>query len=50
MLTVPARLNRMIVYPGMQFHSSDIARPEAMSPDPLLGRLTFNGFFSGLTT
>jgi hypothetical protein len=49
-LTVPARRNRMIVYPGMQFHSGDIARPDAMSPDPLLGRLTFNGFFSGLTT
>jgi hypothetical protein len=48
-LTVPARRNRMIVYPGMQFHSGDIARPEAMNPDPLLGRLTFNGFFSGLT-
>ena len=48
-LTVPARRNRMIVYPGMQFHSGDIARPDAMSPDPLLGRLTFNGFFSGLT-
>ncbi|MFY8061433.1 MAG: DUF6445 family protein [Arenimonas sp.] len=48
-LTVPARRNRMIVYPGMQFHSGDIARPEAMSADPLLGRLTFNGFFTGLT-
>ena len=46
-LTVPARRNRMIVYPGMQFHSGDIARPEAMSADPLLGRLTFNGFFTG---
>lgn len=48
-LTVPARRNRMIVYPGMQFHSGNIARPEAMSADPLLGRLTFNGFFTGLT-
>ncbi len=47
-LTVPARRNRMIVYPGMQFHSGNIARPEAMSADPLLGRLTFNGFFTGL--
>jgi len=46
-LTVPARRNRMIVYPGMKFHSGDIGRPEALTDDPLTGRLTFNGFFTG---
>ena len=46
-LTVPARYNRMIVYPGMKFHSGDIGRPEALTEDPLTGRLTFNGFFTG---
>lgn len=45
-LTVPARWNRMIVYPGMQFHSGDICFPDLLNQDPLLGRLTFNGFFS----
>jgi hypothetical protein len=46
-LTVPARRNRMIVYPGMKFHSGDISHPELLSEDPLTGRLTFNGFFTG---
>lgn len=49
-LTVPARRNRMIVYPGMKFHSGDISRPEALTEDPLTGRLTFNGFFTGAMT
>lgn len=46
-LTVPARRNRLIVYPSMQFHSGDIRRTEAMIHDPLTGRLTLNGFFTG---
>lgn len=46
-LTVPAKWNRMIVYSGMVFHSGDIRRPEAMSADPAIGRLTLNGFFTG---
>jgi hypothetical protein len=31
----------------MKFHSGDIGRPEALTEDPLTGRLTFNGFFTG---
>lgn len=46
-LTIPARRNRLIVYPSMQFHSGDISRPEAMIQDPLTGRLSLNGFFTG---
>ena len=43
---VPARFNRLIVYRGDLFHSGDIARPDLLSADPALGRLTVNGFFT----
>jgi hypothetical protein len=43
--TVPAAWNRAVFYDGGQFHSSHITRPELLSADPALGRLTLNGFF-----
>ena len=42
---VPARFNRLIVYPGSIFHGADIREPERLDPDPRKGRLTMNGFF-----
>lgn len=42
---VPARFNRLILYPGHVFHSGDIRAPEKLSADPRRGRLTLNGFF-----
>ena len=42
---VPARFNRLIVYPGSVFHGADIQSPERLDPDPRAGRLTMNGFF-----
>lgn len=42
---VPARFNRLILYPGHVFHSGDITAPEKLSADPRRGRLTINGFF-----
>lgn len=44
-LTVPARFNRLIVYPGTVFHAGEIRAPGRLSPDPRRGRLTWNGFF-----
>jgi hypothetical protein len=44
--SVPARFNRMIFYNSMVFHSGDIGDPRALSDDPLIGRLTMNGFFT----
>ena len=44
--TVPARWNRMIFYDGSLFHSPDIRAPHKLSPDPALGRLTMNGFYT----
>lgn len=44
--SVPARWNRLIVYPGTIFHSGEIMRPEALDPHPSRGRLTLNAFFS----
>ncbi|MBL0087926.1 MAG: hypothetical protein IPP44_15280 [Ideonella sp.] len=44
--SAPARWNRMVFYDGTVFHSGDIGRPDALSTDPLTGRLTLNGFFS----
>lgn len=44
--TVPARWNRMIFYDGSLFHSPDIRAPDKLSPDPIHGRLTLNGFFT----
>lgn len=43
--TVPAAFNRAVFYDGGQFHSSHITRPELLSADPAVGRLTLNGFF-----
>ena len=43
---VPAKLNRMIFYDGRIFHCGNIHVPESMSPNPVLGRLTLNGFFT----
>lgn len=44
-LTVPARWNRLIFYPGSVFHCGDIASPGRLTADPRSGRLTLNGFF-----
>lgn len=44
--SVPAKWNRMIFYDGRTFHSADIGSPQALSSDPLTGRLTLNGFFT----
>jgi Family of unknown function (DUF6445) len=44
--SVPARWNRMIFYDGAMLHSADIIAPEKLSHDPLVGRLTLNGFFT----
>jgi len=43
---VPAAWNRLIFYDGGLFHSADVDVPSLLSPDPLLGRLTLNGFFT----
>lgn len=44
--SVPAKWNRMIFYDGRIFHSADIDSPQALSADPMTGRLTLNGFFT----
>ena len=43
---VPAAWNRMILYDAGFFHSGDIGRPDRLSADPAVGRLTANGFFN----
>ena len=43
---VPARWNRMIFYDGRTFHSGEVGSPQALSGDPMTGRLTLNGFFT----
>lgn len=43
--TVAAKYNRIVFYSGNIFHSADISRPELLSDDPTVGRLTLNGFF-----
>ena len=43
--TIPAAWNRAIFYSGTVFHAAQIERPELLSSDPALGRLTMNGFF-----
>jgi hypothetical protein len=43
---IPAKFNRMIFYDGRIFHCGDIHAPESMSPNPVFGRLTLNGFFT----
>ena len=42
----PAQWNRMIFYDGRIFHSGEVGSPQALSGDPLTGRLTLNGFFT----
>jgi hypothetical protein len=44
--TVHARWNRMIFYDGSLFHSPDIREPQKLNPDPTIGRLTMNGFYT----
>jgi Family of unknown function (DUF6445) len=44
--SVPAKWNRLIFYDGDLLHSGDIREPDKMSPDPRIGRLTLNGFFT----
>lgn len=44
--SIPARYNRLIVYPGTVFHCGEITAPERLSDDPACGRLTLNGFFT----
>lgn len=41
---VEAKLNRLIAYRGRLLHSGVILRPDALSADPGLGRLTANTF------
>lgn len=43
---VPARWNRMIFYDGRLFHSGEVGNAQALSGDPMTGRLTLNGFFT----
>ena len=43
--SVPAAFNRAIFYDGEIFHAAQIDAPALLSPDPLRGRLTMNGFF-----
>ncbi len=44
LLEVPARYNRLIMYPGHVFHSGLIRHPELLSANPDVGRLTLNIF------
>jgi hypothetical protein len=44
LLEVPARFNRLILYPGHVFHTGLIRHPELLSGDPVTGRLTLNLF------
>jgi uncharacterized protein DUF6445 len=44
--SVAAKWNRLIFYDGSMLHSGDIFAPEKLTPDPLKGRLTLNGFFT----
>jgi hypothetical protein len=43
---ISAKWNRLIFYDGSALHSGDITAPEKLSSDPLVGRLTLNGFFT----
>jgi len=43
---IPAKWNRMIFYDGRIFHSGEVGSPQALSGDPMTGRLTLNGFFT----
>jgi hypothetical protein len=46
LLEVPARFNRFVFYSGDLPHSAHIPRPELLSADFALGRLTLNCFAS----
>ena len=46
-LSLPAKWNRLLLYDGMVFHSGTIRHPERLCDDPLNGRLSLNGFFTG---
>lgn len=43
---VPARFNRLVIYPGCLLHSPNILSGISISDDPRVGRLTANVFFS----
>jgi hypothetical protein len=43
---IPAKWNRLIFYDGGIAHSAAVAEPDRLSPDPTVGRLTLNGFFT----
>ena len=43
---VPAAWNRMIFYDAGFFHSGDIGKPDRLSADPAVGRLTANAFLN----
>ena len=42
---IPARFNRMVVYPGSLLHSACINPARSISADPRAGRLTVNTFY-----
>lgn len=44
---VAARPDRLVLYRGRQLHSGVIPRPDALSSDPAIGRLTINMFLRG---
>lgn len=44
-VTVPARWNRLIFYPGTVFHCAHMSAPDRLVDDLRSGRLTLNGFF-----
>lgn len=43
---IPARFNRLVVYRGCVLHSANIFSGISLNPDPVVGRLTANIFFS----
>jgi len=43
--SIPARFNRVVVYRSRVLHCAEILRPDDLSPDPKIGRLTANLFF-----
>ena len=42
---MPARFNRLVVYPGSLLHSACIHPVRSLSSDPRQGRLTVNTFY-----
>lgn len=44
---VEARPDRLVLYRGRQLHSGVIPRPEELTEDPAIGRLTINMFLRG---